>query len=372
MVKRARQKTGYMPTLDGWRAIAVLGVVACHLTYNVAMPHPLTFFLGACGQKGVDLFFGISGLLITSRLLEEYRERHGVSLKQFYIRRAWRILPPSLTYLAVVAFLGVAGVIVVSPSGMLAALFFAKNYFGGTWYEGHFWSLAVEEHFYIIWPGVLVLLGRKRASWVAGGMILAVTIWRAILWLPLGKVGGIPWFFYRTETRLDALLCGAMVAILLDQYMDRIRALFKPAIAVPTLGIIFLLLIGVRGPLNSLARLGQAVIIPLVLVSTVLHPHSLVSTLLEARWLRWIGRLSYSLYLWQELFLGHGLRMWPLKLAACFVAASASYYLVERPTLRLGHRLAPPTTDGREDIRQRAGQRKSACQAPLAVTETTV
>ena len=123
-----------MPTLDGWRAIAVLGVVACHLTYNVAMPHPLTFFLGACGQKGVDLFFGISGLLITSRLLEEYRERHGVSLKQFYIRRAWRILPPSLTYLAVVAFLGVAGVIVVSPSGMLAALFFAKNYFGGSWY----------------------------------------------------------------------------------------------------------------------------------------------------------------------------------------------------------------------------------------------
>jgi peptidoglycan/LPS O-acetylase OafA/YrhL len=82
----------------------------------------------------------------------------------------------------------------------------------------------------------------------------------------------------------------------------------------------------------------------------MLHPQSLIGSILETRLLRWIGRLSYSLYLWQQLFLGSGMKMWPWKLAACLVAATASYYLVERPALRLGHRFAPPTTAGRADI----------------------
>ena len=368
----SQQIRGYLPTLDGWRAIAVLSVVAYHLTYHIAMPISLAILLNGFGQKGVEFFFGISGLLITQRLLEEYRERHQVSLKQFYIRRAARILPPALAYLAVIALLGAGGVIVVSRAGIIAALFFARNYFGGSWYEGHYWSLAVEEHFYIFWPGILVLFGRKRAAWVAGGVILAVTIWRAILWLPLGKAVVLPWFLYHTDTRLDALLCGALAAILVDQYTDWIRTHLKPAIALPTLWFFFLLLIGVHGPLNSLARLGQAVIIPLLLLTTVLHPQSLVSTLLEARLLRWIGRLSYSLYLWQQLFLGSGLRMWPLKVAACFAAAYASYRLVERPAIRLGHRLARPTTEGRGDLLQTPELREPEGQALLAEVNVPV
>jgi len=366
-----RIRGGYLPTLDGWRAIAVMSVVFYHLTYHVAMPRSLQILFNGFGQKGVELFFGISGLLITSRLLEEYRDRHGVSLRQFYIRRAFRILPPSLMYLASIALLGLTGAIVVSRSGIIAALLFSRNYFGGSWYEGHYWSLAVEEHFYLFWPGIFVLFGPKRARWIAGGVILAVTLWRAVLWLPLGNVRGLPWFFYRTEMRMDALLCGALLALLVDQYADSFRVRLRPAIALPILGILFLLLIGVPGPLNSLARLGQAIIIPLALVSTVLHPRSLVSTLLEVRWLRWIGRLSYSLYIWQELFLGSGMKLWPLKLVACFAAAAASYFLVERPAILLGHRLAPPTSVGRGDLTECATPRKTECQTPSALASST-
>ncbi len=111
-------------------------------------------------------------------------------------------------------------------------------------------------------------------------------------------------------------------------------------------------------------------IIPLVLVTTVLHSECFLSVLLETHWLRWIGRLSYSLYLWQQLFLGSGMRMWPLKLAACFAAAIASYYLVERPAIRLGHRLAPPTSEGRGDLLRSSGQLESECQVPLTVANS--
>ena len=362
----SQQIRGYLPTLDGWRAIAVLGVVAYHLTYQLPLPHSLPLVLNQCGQKGVDLFFGLSGLLITSRMLEEYRERGFINLKQFYIRRATRILPPSLTYLVVIGILGAAGIILVSPVAWVAALLFARNYLVGTWYEGHYWSLAVEEHFYIFWPGVLALMGRRRAAWVAASVCLLVAIWRALLWFPFFNPRGEAALFYRTEARLDALLCGALVAILLERYPDQFRAFLKPVFALPALAISFCLLIGVTGPVNSLARLGQAAIIPFVLVSTVLYPESQISVLLEARWLRWVGRLSYSLYLWQQLFLGHGVNLWPLRLAAVFAAASASYYLVERPAMRLGHRLARPTTEGRADLLQTPEPREPEGQALLA------
>ncbi|MGA2961875.1 MAG: acyltransferase [Candidatus Korobacteraceae bacterium] len=341
---------GYLPTLDGWRAIAISGVVIYHLTYQIRMLPSLAILTNGFGQKGVELFFGISGLLITSRLLEEQRESGSIGLKCFYIRRMFRILPPAFLYLAVIATLGALGIIATSRTGIIAALLFVSNYVGGDWYDGHFWSLAVEEHFYLLWPGILALFGVLRARWIGLCIVVAVAAWRAWLWIPLGYVGGLPWFFYRTDTRLDALLCGALVAILVECRTDSVRAWLKPSLALPILGGLFMLMIGVRGPLNSLARLGQAIIIPLVLASTLLHPTAWVSLALEARPLRAIGRLSYSLYIWQELFLGSGLRFWPLKLAATFAAAAASYYWVERPFIRLGYALAPPATPGHTDL----------------------
>lgn len=344
---------GYLPTLDGWRAFAVMGVVVCHLSYHMqGQRHILLILFNGLGQKGVEVFFSLSGLLITSRLLEERRANGYFSLKRFYVRRLLRILPPAFMYLAVIAVLGAMGVIATSEKGILASLFFVRNYVPADWFTGHFWSLAVEEHFYLLWPGMLFLFGVRRSWWTALGIVAAVTAWRAWLWIPLGHVIGFPWFYFHTDTRLDSLLCGAILAILLESQAERLRPWLRPVVVIPTLGALFVLLIGVPGPLNSLARLGQAIIISLVLTSTLLHPQTWISRVLEFPQLRFIGRISYSLYLWQEFFLAFEIRFWALELCGAFALACASYYWIERPAIRLGHALAPPVTPGRSDLQK--------------------
>jgi len=143
----------YIPTLDGWRAVAILAVLVCHGLDQ--RQHP---FAEPLGSAGVLLFFSISGFLITRRMLDEESQTGAVSLRKFYLRRAFRILPPALFYLAAITFLGLMGVFPFSAEPILKALFFVRNYayfdfaMPATWYSAHFWSLSVEEHFYLIWP----------------------------------------------------------------------------------------------------------------------------------------------------------------------------------------------------------------------------
>lgn len=143
-------KSRHIPTLDGWRAVAILLVVAHHAgTAFYSESDYYSQSLTRFGTWGVPVFFGLSGVLITKLLLEEFDRTGKMSLKSFYIRRAFRILPPVFVFIAVVAALGLLA------SGMEAAsgLFFFRNYLpnslGGI-YTGHLWSLAVEEHFYLI------------------------------------------------------------------------------------------------------------------------------------------------------------------------------------------------------------------------------
>src|SRR4051812_354276 len=159
---------GYIPTLDGWRAIAILGVMASHAghSYSEAYGRESFFDRIAAGTHGVNLFFAISGLLITSRLLEEWDNTGSVSLRRFYTRRAFRILPPALLYLACVALLGVFGFLPMVREEFLAATLFFRNYLpvilgpnGAGFFTSHYWSLGVEEHFYLFWPALLLVAG---------------------------------------------------------------------------------------------------------------------------------------------------------------------------------------------------------------------
>jgi peptidoglycan/LPS O-acetylase OafA/YrhL len=158
-VRMVRARTGYFPTFDGWRALAVLAVVLAHdTTYNAGPLNTNWFHQHA--QFGVSIFFGISGLLICSRLLQEETAHGRISLKGFYVRRGFRILPPVAGYLLVIGMLSLFHFISVSPREWIASLLFFRNYgfLVGTaakydWYTFHFWSLAVEEHFYLILPG---------------------------------------------------------------------------------------------------------------------------------------------------------------------------------------------------------------------------
>lgn len=365
----ARRPVGYLPTLDGWRALAILGVLIAHgsdyaIGPGAATPLPLLHGLTRHGGLGVDVFFGISGFLITSRLLEEAEMRGRFSLRGFYIRRAFRILPAYLAFLAGLALLAGAGLVAMHWPGWLSSLVFLRNYLplseptGAGWYTAHLWSLAVEEHFYLLWPGLLLLWGRRRALRGVVLIGLAIALWRVIEFRLQLVSGALPWnpdFYVRSDIRLDAPLWGCWVALLLR--WPGLRARVERGYTRGVWGALVLALAFCVWYQPPLALLWQSVLIPLVVVGTVLRPGGAVGYVLESAPLRWMGRLSYSLYLWQQLFfvgrevprpLPLGLlQELPLSVPAVFLCAAASYYLVERPLVRLGHHLSRPATPGR-------------------------
>ena len=203
--------------------MAIIAVMFCHGLDQRTNPNAVPL-----GYAGVLLFFAISRFLITSRMLEEHMHAGTVSLRKFYLRRAFRILPPAMFFLAVITVLGLAGILPFSVSSILKALFFVRNYTfldysqPATWFSAHFWSLSVEEHFYLIWPTIFVLAGLKRARWVAPGLALITIVWRMLD----EKHDFVAHIFHapyltsnwgRTDYLADVLLWGCALAIWLGQ-----------------------------------------------------------------------------------------------------------------------------------------------------------
>jgi peptidoglycan/LPS O-acetylase OafA/YrhL len=163
--------TKRIPTLDGLRAAAISIVIASHIDQHQSMA------LSRIGHMGVMIFFALSGYLITARLLDEYAANGRISLRNFYLRRAFRILPPALTYIAILSILAAAGLVVCNAAAIRGALLFYVNYMdvGDTGHRvGHFWSLSVEEHFYLLWPLALITFGVSKG-------------WRTALMLTAGR-----------------------------------------------------------------------------------------------------------------------------------------------------------------------------------------
>jgi len=375
-------RTGYLPTLDGWRAIAILAVLLDHVVgYSSLHQVPVLRAVSRTGPNGVSLFFAISGFLICSRLLEEQNAFGRISLRGFYIRRVCRILPPAMLYLIVIAILSLLSVIVVEPAELLSSVFFFRNYLPHSWlsrawggYTIHYWSLAVEEHFYLLWPAALVLLGKMRARWFAVLGALGIAGWRMWEfhhhWLE-HKIPGLL-IGSRTDIRLDGLLLGCLVALLLDD--KRIRSLtvryYKTWI--------WILFVAAYVGLQLLQKtrtysLTESALLPLIVAGTVIRPQTWMGRVLEVPLLKWTGRLSYSIYLWQQLFSVPALGLTPLffqklplNLALLFLVAWISYEFIERPFIRLGHRLAPPPTDGRDDLTSSSQIEEKVAEVPQA------
>ena len=356
----------HIPTLDGWRAFAILLVLAHHAgtafysenEYYAVSP---TRF----GVWGVPVFFALSGLLITKLLLEEFDRQGRISLKSFYIRRAFRILPPATLYVLTLAALG----LLVSRREMAGALFFFRNYvpdsLGGL-YTTHFWSLAVEEHFYLIWPGLLLLVGVRRGLRTAAIISVALALWMSVdfhfhVMARLLPSANVP---ERTDLRLDGLFCGCSMAFLLNRQgaRDWLRRHFTWWIW----GIAAAAIFACMRYQPYLATFWIDILIPLLMVGTVLHPAWAISRLLEIGAVKWVGRVSYSVYIWQQLFLIPAwypkrfplLQQWPLDIVLVFGVATVSYYVVEKPLIRLGHKLAGRV--GRSDARSEIPQRLAA------------
>lgn len=297
------------------------------------------------GALGVNLFFAISGYLITTRLLAEK------GLRGFYVRRAFRILPPAFVYLAAVAVLAALGVIEASRTDIISCFVFLRNYWGAGpqhgWYTGHFWSLAVEEQFYLFWPALLFLAGFRRARWIAPGLAVAFAIWRSLdmrhAWIvDLFHNEMLRNHSLRSDYRMDSILWGAALA-LFTQGRDLKKLLPASAASwVAISGIVTAVALNVMQPQGYF--IAQALLFPLVLMATVARPEAWLSRLLELRTMQWIGRLSYSLYLWQQLFFFSGyqhraLQHFPVNVVLALGCAWASYRYVEQPAMRFGRRL---------------------------------
>lgn len=336
---RQPTRSSYIPTLDGWRAIAISGVLLHH-AFN-----PLSYGgVFDLGELGVMLFFAISGFLITNRLLEESDCTGTLSLKNFYVRRAFRILPPAFFYLAIICFLGLFNIVNCSEKEVLACIIFLRNYVTANvgWYTSHFWSLAVEEHFYLFWPLAFVIAGRKRLLWIAPCLAVTVILWRVVdgHFDFLARTVHNPALFgspFRTDRCADGLFWGCTLALWLST---------KPAVP-RWIGTSFSLLViavvlGARYfaiPHNyAIAGVGMAALVG----STALKPESLIGRFLEQAPLRFVGRISYSLYLWQMLFFiwqqNHAWQRLPFNVVFAFLCAIFSYYVIEKPFIRLGHR----------------------------------
>ncbi len=370
------RKGGYLPTLDGWRAIAVSAVIFYHA-------RPITLFgrsllpLQNWGDRGVQLFFAISGLLICSRLLEERRRWGHISLPGFYIRRLFRIQPAAFAFLAFILLLSALGITHTSTGANLSSFLFYRNYFNALdlphladdRYTVHFWSLAVEEHFYLILPSLLVLSGRRTLP------VLSTLSVLALLWPPLAHHLGLTKGMLaaqRTDMAFQDLIVPALLAVVLTYpgVRARLTALSRHG---------KLILLVVASILVSQLFLGGHIThqltclgFPLMLASTVLHPSTWLGRLLESRPFLFVGRISYSLYLWQQLFFLHRpetsilrhVQGFPTDLLAAFACALASYFVIEKPLITLGHRLAPPPSPGRPDLKGDLVSTPAASSAP--------
>ena len=337
-------KTISIPSLDGLRALAVASVILFHCKTPVLDSAPwLTPF--ANGSLGVTCFFVISGLLITRLLLDELGESGRIDLSRFYIRRSFRIFPAFYAYLLVVAVLGLIHFAPIDLKSFIYAATYVRNYAPHPTVVllEHTWSLSVEEQFYLLWPACLFFFSPRTCLRIAGLAILLAPLSRLLTYAFVPSMRDH--INFMLHTRLDAIMVGAFLSLSQHQNVfKRLRAtLAKPVWLLPV-ALYFLfeqtLEAHYRGAFSLTAGFSlDALACGIVILYATTTPNSWLGKLLNLRWLRHLGVISYSLYLWQQLFtVGNAVRF-PLNLIAILVCAEASYWLIERPFLKLRNRV---------------------------------
>jgi peptidoglycan/LPS O-acetylase OafA/YrhL len=343
-----------IPSLDGIRAVSFAIVFAGHAGLGDIVP----------GGFGVTVFFFLSGFLITTLLRIEFQEHGTVSLRRFYLRRALRILPPF--YVALALAVGLA-LLAILPGGfrsdaVLAQIFYWANYWtiahstaGQPLGTGVYWSLAVEEHFYLLFPLLFLLLlrsrlGARRQALALWSICALVLVWRGVLAYALGQAGDRT--YMASDTRIDSILFGCALAVYGSPVLDSCGPL-PPRVwkylLLPAALALLLMSFAYRDPQfrESLRYTLQGVALYPIFIVAVRWSGWGPFRLLNLPLVRFVGVLSYSLYLVHQVMLYAvsanievpAVLTATIALALSLVIAVAIHVLLERPAARLRRRL---------------------------------
>jgi peptidoglycan/LPS O-acetylase OafA/YrhL len=358
---RPTRRLGRVPALDGLRGIAILLVLVYHTGFLITGPVGVRLLdnLIDGGHVGVDLFFVLSGFLITALLLRESDPDGRVALGSFYGRRALRLLPALAVLLIVYGIYASVTNLGPNPGTSIRwALVYMSNWLAA-WHIrhvdvslAHLWSLAIEEQFYLLWPAVLiVLLALRRNTWIIAGALAAViafvAVRRAVLWEP-GLVGANVELYFRTDTRIDALLIGALLGWLWAHGLTPRKGLIPAAWVA---AIVFPVSMAFARSNQDFIYLGGFDLVALscaVLILAAVDSRWPGNRVLELSPLRLLGRVSYGLYLWHvpvfvavNRYASHEPKVVRIFLAWSISGAftAASWLIVEQPALRLKRKL---------------------------------
>ncbi|HEY3252384.1 MAG TPA: acyltransferase, partial [Polyangiaceae bacterium] len=352
-IQQARLR--HVPALDGLRGLALLGVLLFHA--NGALPG---------GYLGVDLFFVLSGFLITSLLLAEQRETGQIALAPFWVRRARRLFPALLSLMPVVAIYGRyfarTDELLTVRAQALAALAYVANWqaifrhqsywqlFAAPSPLEHTWSLSIEEQFYVVWPVLLSFVLRRRSARTLLVLCLVLSALSMAAMLYLFDAGNTTRAYLGTDTRMAGILLGAALATLIspnDRFGARVVRVLDGCGLLAALGLA-VAWATLRGT-NAFLYHGGFWLTELAALSliacAIAGERSWVARALSIRPLTWLGTISYGVYLWHwpvNVFLSperthvHGLGLHVLRFTLTLVIAIVSYRFLEQPIRKHG------------------------------------
>lgn len=342
---------------DTLRAISITFVVITHLGLYSVLPETDFFrtrvYFLLSGSTGVNIFFALSGFLITRILLLERNESGTIKLKNFYVRRFLRLLPPLLIYYTIVFFCMMFKLIAATSTGLIMSFTYLYNFVPVKYYTtelGHTWSLAVEEQFYLIWPFVLLFVFKARKLLTIIGLVVVSCI-VLLYYLPTVVINSdtgpvlLSKFYFVKRWFLPAvapIMIGSAFAIITDAWHEKLsknvtgnRAMLFVSM------VLYLSVLFLPKVLSTMYPIFLAFGVSLFLLWLFYNQDSKICRVLEFQPTVYIGKISYGIYVYHGFFIGTGpsddlmVKRFPLNLILTIIVTIISYEFIERRVLKL-------------------------------------